>query len=294
MGTALLDPLAPCDDGVWSCAGVHVRRRRNPHHCHAAQIATCTTRFCVQRFGDVVIVDHDLTPDELSDDLAVLLAVELVDSGALRGQAEFELVFTGVVRSTVSGATASWARFYRNSVNRLENGSTAFSPIHTFAAHQVRGRQVIDLGSCFGFFPLRLSHDGFDVLATDLSAPVMRLLDDMSAVMRRPLHTLVCDAADVPLPDGCADTVTAVHLIEHLPTAAITAVLDEAVRLARRRVIVAVPYEAEPRACYGHVQRFDSAALHALAAEVCSARPGLVAQVHDHHGGWLILDHCAG
>ncbi|MCK5757267.1 MAG: class I SAM-dependent methyltransferase, partial [Mycobacterium sp.] len=237
---ALLDPLAPSDAGVWSCAGVRVRRRRNPHHRHAAQTATCTTRFCVQRYGEVLLVDHDLTPDELSDDLAVMLADELVDSGVLRGQTEFELVFTGVVRSTVVGGLDSWARFYRNSVARLEEGTAAFAPIHAFAAGQVRGRQVIDLGSCFGFFPLRLTQQGFDVLATDLSAPVMRLLAEMSTEMRRPLHTLVCDAADAPLPDGCADTVTALHLIEHLPTASITAVLDEAVRLARRRVIVAV------------------------------------------------------
>lgn len=290
MTTALLDPLAPSEDGAWSCAGVQVRRHRLAHHQHAAQIATCTARFCVLRYGEVLLVDHDLTPDELSDDLAVLLADELVDSGALRGQAEFELVFTGVVRSTVVGGLASWSRFYHNSVARLEEGTAEFAPIHAYAAGQVRGRQVIDLGSCFGFFPLRLAQQGFDVLATDLSAPVMRLLAETSTEMRRPLHTLVCDAAAVPLPDGSADTVTALHLIEHLPTVWITAVLDEAVRLARRRVIVAVPYESEPRACYGHVQRFDSASLHALATATCSAHPDLTAQVREHHGGWLILD----
>ena len=46
-------------------------------------------------------VVHDLRPEELSDELAVLLAEELDDIGVLDGQPEFELVFTGIVRSTV-------------------------------------------------------------------------------------------------------------------------------------------------------------------------------------------------
>lgn len=277
--------------GVWSHAGVQVRARRGPHHQHTAQVATCTNRFCVQRYGRVLLVDHDLTADELSDELAVWLAEELVDTGALRGQIEFESVFTGIVRSTVAGGLPSWLRFYRNSVERLENGVAAFAPIHARASDLVQGGQLIDLGSCFGFFPLRMARQGIEVLATDLSAPVLRLLDQVSDTMGRPLHTLRCDAAEVPLPDGSADTVTALHLLEHLPTEAIHAVVGEAVRLARRRVILAVPYEPEPRACYGHIQVFDSAALGELADDVCSSHPGLSAQVSDHHGGWLIFDH---
>lgn len=235
-------------------------------------------------------MDHDLRPDELSDELAVLLAGELVDTGLIRGRHEFELVFTGVVRSTVEGGLESWLRFYRNSTSRLENGTTAFAPIHAWAADQVRGRQVLDLGSCFGFFPLRLARQGITVLATDLSAPVLHLLDRVSDQMRRPVGTLVCDAADVPMPDRCADTVTALHLIEHLPTAATDGVLDEAVRLARRRVVVAVPFEQQPSECYGHVQCFDLSRLQDTARRLLRRHPGLTAKVHELHGGWLILD----
>ena len=89
------------------------------------------------------------------------------------------------------------------------------------------------------------------MLATDLSGPTMHLLETVSARLRRPLTTLSCNAADVPLPDDSADTVTALHLIEHLPADAADAVLDEAVRLARRRVVIAVPFEDEPRGATG-------------------------------------------
>ncbi|RZT25153.1 methyltransferase family protein [Mycobacterium sp. BK558] len=290
MQAAPLDPLAPSPRGRWSGHGVQVTRRRGPHRMHPASATVCTTRFCVHRRGQWLAVEHDLTPGELSDELTVLLTEQLVDTGVLRGQSEFELVFTGVVRSTVDGGLSAWLRFYRNSLIALEHGTAAFAPIHAEAAAQVRGHRLIDLGSCFGFFPLRMAALGHDVLATDLSHSAMRLLDRVSARLCRPVTTLACDATDVTLPDGSADTVTALHLIEHLPTPALHAVLDEALRLARRRVIVAVPFEEEPRDCYGHLQRFDLPRIHRLADEVTARHPGISVQPYAFHGGWLVLD----
>ncbi|CAN5258771.1 mycofactocin oligosaccharide methyltransferase MftM [soil metagenome] len=286
----VLDPLAPNARGVWSAPGIGVRRRTGPHRPHRQSNTVCTPRFCIRRDDTFLVVEHDLAPEELSDELAVQLAEQLVDSGLVRGQSEFESVFTGVVRSTVEGATPAWLRFYRNSLARLEGGTTAFAPVHERAASLIRGGQVLDLGSCFGFFPLRLKLLGIDVTATDLSGPTMDLLQLASVSLQRPLRTLCCDAAEVPRPDRCVDTVTALHLLEHLPDATIDAVAREAVRLARHRVVIAVPFEDEPRACYGHIQRFDLPRLHLLGARLCDEYPGLSATVTEFHGGWLILD----
>lgn len=298
MEAAILDPLAPTPRGMWSGRGVRVSRRRGPHRRHTGTDTVCAPRFCVQRRGRLLTVEHDLNPDELCDELTVMLVEQLVDAGVLRGQPEFEMVFTGVVRSTVDGASPAWLRFYRNSLERLEGGfqggtaspALTFAPIHAWATSQVSGHRVIDLGSCFGFFPLRLARHGIEVVATDLSHPTMHLLKTMSSQLRRPLTTLACDAADVPLPDRSADTVTALHLIEHLHAEAADAVLDEAVRLARRRVVIAVPFEDEPRECYGHVQRFDLAALELMADRLCRRHPGITARAYEFHGGWLVLD----
>lgn len=287
MAVDLLDPLAPSPRGMWSGQGVRVRRRTGPHRTHAGM---CTTRFCTHRQGALLTVEHDLTPDELSDELTLLLVDELVDCGALQGQPEFELVFTGIVRSTVDGGLPSWLRFYRNSLDRLEGGSASFAPVHSFAADLLRGRSLVDLGSCFGFFPLRAAQAGYCVTATDLSAPTMNLLARASERLRRPLRTVTCDAAAVPLPDGCADTVTALHLVEHLTPEATEAVLAEALRLARRRVVVAVPFEETPRECYGHIQRFDVGVLTQHAVRLQSTHPDVTASVDEHHGGWLVLD----
>jgi len=62
-------------------------------------------------------------------------------------------------------------------------------------------------------------------------------------------------------------------------------VLAEAIRLARRRVVVAVPFEPEPNETWGHLTTFDADALHVLGAGT-----GLPYVVSEHHGGWLILD----
>lgn len=289
MHAATLDPLAPTPRGLWCTHGVRVRRRRGPHRRHGPD-TVCTKHFCATRNGQLLTVEHDVTPDDLCDELAVLLAEELVDSGVLRGHQEFEKVFTGVVRSTVDGGLQSWLRFYRNSLIKLEQGSTAFAPVHAWATDQICGGQLVDLGSCFGFFPLRLARKGIQVTATDVSGSTMQLLARMSAQLRRPLTTLTCDAARVPLPSGAADTVTALHLLEHLPAEAMERVLDEALRLARRRVVVAVPFEDELRQCYGHVQQFDLPSLHRTADSLCRRHPGVRARVYELHGGWLILD----
>ncbi len=87
----------------------------------------------------------------------------------------------------------------------------------------------------------------------------------------------------MPLADRCADTVLAVHLLEHLPPAEGAAVLAEMLRLARRRVVVAVPYEDEPNPTWGHVRTFDAARLHDLGAAT-----GRTYRVEEHHGGWLV------
>ncbi|WP_235881497.1 MULTISPECIES: mycofactocin oligosaccharide methyltransferase MftM [Mycolicibacterium] len=174
--------------------------------------------------------------------------------------------------------------------SRLADGTASFSAIHEHAAALLMGRQLVDVGSCFGFFALRAVDLGMEVTATDLSQPTMDLLARVSPLLRRQLRTIGCDAAHVPLPDGSADTVSALHLVEHLTPAAADDVLEEAIRLARRRVIVAVPFEDEPRACYGHVQAFNPASLRRLGSKLSDGHPSLVVSVHEYRGGWLVID----
>ncbi len=226
-------------------------------------------------------VTHRLRPSELSDRLATRVANEL----DLTEPADFEAVIVGLVRSTVSDPRAAWALYYRNSLRELLAGTAPFAAVHEHGAALVDGDSVVDLGSCFGFFALRLALAGQDVTATDICEGTMGLLSTVATDLGVPIGTLACDAADVPMPDGCVDTVTAIHLLEHVDADLGARIVAEAVRLARRRVVIAVPFESEPTTCHGHVRTFDLDALHALGAAT-----GYSYRVTEHHGGWLVID----
>lgn len=236
--------------------------------------------------GAQIVLRHNLQATELDNDLAGQLAAAMTACG-VAGNGLFERLFTGIVMSIVDDPARAWSLFYRNTLDRLTgsdpgSGSIGeFAPIYRRARSLVHGGQVLDLASCFGFLPLLLAADGLEVIACDLSAGSMRLLSSMDDGLR----CLCCAAEALPFPDGAVDTVLALHLLEHVDAATGSRVLAEAVRVARRRVVIAVPYEYEPTAAYGHVRTFDHDALDALGQQT-----GLPFEALDSDGGWLILD----
>jgi len=241
------------------------------------------------RIGAGGRIDHDIRPHELSNDLAGWIADDLVAPGLL-DPARFEEAFVGVVHDVDPG----WTAFYRNTLAALRSAAmpagppsgtnAGMAPVHDRAAALAVGRHVVELGCCFGFLSLRLA-ERHRVTAVDLVPGTARLLGDVSTALGTPVATLAGNALAVPLADASADTVFAVHLLEHLPRGLDARVLAEMLRVARRRVVVAVPFEDEPTPAWGHVRTFDGDDLHALGAAT-----GLPYSVEDHHGGWLVVD----
>ncbi|NKY20126.1 class I SAM-dependent methyltransferase [Tsukamurella spumae] len=266
---SMIDALAAGSGHRWSDGGVHVSRVRRGRP------------LSVRRDGRGWAVQHRLAPKDLRDSLALRIAAE---AGPCAVE-EFERMLVGVVRTTVPGATRAWVEYYRNSMADLESGVADFAPVHATAAELLVGDSLLDLGSCFGFFALRAARSGMRVTATDLCAGTMTLLDTVAREIEIPLSTRVADATNTGLPDRYADTVSALHLLEHVPPEAGAAVLDEALRLARERVIIAVPIEEEPDTRYGHVRTFTVDGLHDLVAD-----RGLRCRSFEHHGAWLVVD----
>lgn len=274
----------------------HVDRAAVPVRLAAARRPDLRTEhFEVHRNGQRLLVLHRTRPDELDDDIGGLVAGEL--SPVISAGEDFERIVTGIIRSTVGDALTAWSTFYANTMAVLrdpgpvpdgvppESSLAAFAPVHDRAVREVVGTTVLDVGACFGFLPLRLVDEGFRVIASDHAAGTMSLLAAIARHQGRPLPTLVCDARAVPLASSSVDTVTAVHVLEHLGEDATETLLAEACRVARRRVVVAVPYEDVPDLVYGHLRRFDHDVLAGL---------GVASEyrwrVEDHHGGWLVLD----
>ncbi|GGF97029.1 SAM-dependent methyltransferase [Rhodococcoides trifolii] len=265
------DSLAPClVPGRWTHLGVTVE-----HSDDEAELR-------VLRSESGLSVWHNLTPDDLSEALVGDVTEQVAQSGL--GQSEFESVMVGLVLSTMDDPVQAWTTYYRNSLDELLDGTADFAPIHAKAEELIRG-SVVDLGSCFGFFPLRLATHGRDVTATDIHSGTIRLLDAVLPHLGLTMNTLVCDGGDVPVPDGSSDTVTALHLLEHVDAELGDRIVQEALRVARDRVVIAVPFEDQAQACHGHVRTFD---LESLAA--VGARSGHPFEVFEHHGGWLVIE----
>ncbi|WP_128646011.1 mycofactocin oligosaccharide methyltransferase MftM [Rhodococcus sp. BS-15] len=264
-----LDALAASPDGVWAHENVVVRRIPG-------------LEFDAVRTGSTVQVNHGLTSVEIGERLVPIVTAQARHAGL--SQREFELVLVGLVRTTVPDPVDAWTTYYRNSLDELVSGSADFAPVHERAESLVVG-SVLDLGSCFGFFPLRLAMKGRSVTATDLSEGTMRLLATVAPRLGITLDTVVCDAADVPVADSSVDTVTALHLLEHVDAETGSRIITEALRIARIRVVVAVPYETQTTTCHGHVRTFDRAALIELGRST-----GARFLTSEHHGGWLVVD----
>ncbi|GAB3360742.1 mycofactocin oligosaccharide methyltransferase MftM [Amycolatopsis echigonensis] len=291
-----LDPLAPAPAGAYFARLLAVVREAAG--ADDSEPFVRTRHFSLHKAGRRVELRHRLRPDQLDNDLAGLLADELFTPGWLSGAEVFEHAFTGLVKSTVDDPMRAWLCFYDNTLGRIRHclrGGAAdlparsviagFAPVYEHALRLTPPGRVLDLGSCFGFFALLLTErGGNEVVASDVSAGAMQLLDAVAAHRGHPLETFVCDAARMPLPDSSVDTVTLLHLLEHLDADAGEEVVREATRLARGPVVIAVPFEDEPAEAYGHVRVFDLPALRRL-----GARSGRRFTVHEHHGGWLVL-----
>jgi hypothetical protein len=300
-GVSPIDPLAPAPGGWYLDELVQVRsvgpiRPRSPGSVR-------TEHFDVRHVGDRVHVDHWVPPTRIDDDVAGLLADELFTPGWLRGTELFERIFTGVVRSSAPDPLESWLLFYRNSLVRIQQtltGATGpagtrrrsghgtiagYAPVYGHAEGLLAPGSALELGSCFGFLSLRLAGSGRRTTASDVSTGTMRLLATMAPVLGVRLETRVADASRYPGDDGCADNVLAIHLLEHLDPLQGDRTIAEAVRLARRRVVVAVPLEDEADETWGHVRTVTLDDLDAW-GRAC----GLPYDVHEFHGGWLVIE----
>lgn len=237
----------------------------------------------VSRVPGGLEVAHGLNAWTVSDSRMIAGLVALIESGSLVGQVEFEAAAVAVIESVPHADP--WACFYRNTLTELREHRSPFAPVHARARAEIVGASVLEVGSCFGFLALGSALDGLDVTACDISAGAVSMLSAASSALGIPVTTRVGDARALPFADDAFDTVTLIHLLEHLDGPGITDALTEALRVARDRVVVAVPYEDVPSPHFGHLHSLDEGDLRRWAGAVEHSD----ARVFEDHGGWLVL-----
>lgn len=291
-----IDPLVATRGGVYRDSVVEVRAVRGVRPRRELRMVR-TEHFDVLREDSHIRLTHALYPDQIDDDLSGMLAAELFETGWLRGPELFERLLTGVVLSMDPDPLAAWTNFYVNTMSRVStslgeqptgtrHGTIAdYAPVYGIAEQSLAPGTVLELGCCFGFLSLRLAGPGRTVLASDVSVGTVALLKAVAPRLGVELHTRAADAGRLPFADDSSDNVVAIHLLEHLDPPHGNRVLREALRVARTRVVIAVPLESEADETWGHVRTVSLEDLDAWGA--ATGRPY---DVWEAHGGWLVID----
>ena len=218
----------------------------------------------------------------------------------------FEAAFTALVEAAHPDRDRAWDLFYDATVERVEHawadpggdggvlgcGTVAtFSRIWQHATGLVRGTSVLDVGTCFGFLPLAWARrpGAPALLAADLVPGTAALVARQARRLAPGLGVVCADGTRLPVRSRSVGTVLLLHVLEHVPPPDSRRLLDEALRVAQHRVVVAVPVEDRPDPVFGHVQVFDLAALAAL-----GRRTGWTVSLADTDGAWLVLDRPRG
>jgi SAM-dependent methyltransferase len=246
-------------------------------------------------------VAYDLPLGRIDNGLAQLVADELGATVLATTPDQLADVITSIVLSTDDDPAVAWSGFYARTLERLsakreEAGATysdqveVFASVYRYAAQLVRGNSVLDVASCLGFWPLMLAARGHQVTAVDTDRRAMALLATMARRRQTSVQTLVGNATRLPCRSGAVATATSIHLLEHLDVAEATRAVDELVRVCVDRAIVAVPFEKQPTAAFGHLRCFDLSTLSELGAAYLGRHGVSRVIVTEHHGGWLALD----
>lgn len=267
--------------------------------------------------SEVVIV-HTFTPAEIDNNIGYYVANELLPLLDSNRQADFEHLVGAIVRSSHRDEQCAWHLFYANSLAALRQAMVQpeaipdfiwpFGAIYEHAMHLIHGETLLDAGTCFGFFPLLVAEEAVRRPgasahpASHISHPASRIrhivgCDRDPALIKlagayaaqQELDHVSFVVADILSDDvarlGMFDTVTCIHVLEHLPPEQTIPALTRLWQRTRQRLIIGVPLEATPDPRFGHVQVFDRERLLELGRR-------LDADCHyiEFHGGWLVLN----
>ncbi len=233
-------------------------------------------------------------PSAISNELADHIAAELAPLGLVPDGPAFERIFVDAVLAAHPDPMGAWTAFYGNTIQRLRQpdaGGTgnlaAFARIYARVQSLIRGTTVLDVGCCFGFLPLLAAerYPRLRVIGADLVPATAALASRISRAQGGHTPFLAADLLALPVGDQAVDTALAIHVMEHLPAGACRPALAQLRRVARRRVVIAVPLEKTPNPVFGHLQAFDLPRLASI-----GDAPGWSRTAHAADGGWLVLD----
>jgi hypothetical protein len=235
-----------------------------------------TEHFLIARPADTrrVILVHRFLPAEVDNNLVDCLMQEL--PGLMTSEQAFGHAMIGVVHSIKPhDPVGAWGMFSLNTLQRFRDyldEDTLPYPSTTIGACATIYRRLcelkvetslLDVGCACAFWPTLVAERVPDVhgsiVGVDNRLDAIHLSQHLATLTDR--HDLTFLQLDLLSPQflealGTYDTVTAIHILEHLPEEQLPLALEHLLHVTHYRLIIAVPYEAEATRAYGHEQVF--------------------------------------
>lgn len=268
---------------------------------------------CQQRYSQKVIMLHTFSQSKINADLICLIKDELSSFGLISSAREFGAVLFGVMASTFTSPRQQrliWRMFCLNTLKKLREQldaplipQPAVSYIAPFAVIYRRvfdlfaGQSLLDVGTSFGFLPILMAacFPGAYCTGCDSNPDAIAFAIDLAEATSTQ-HALfrLQDLCAADFPDfGTFDTVTAIHLLEHLSEDQLPQAFEHLLRVTRHRLLVAVPYEEQPTLAYGHEQVFNREKLELWGQWCVDHLEGASTfSCEDVQGGLLMIERC--
>jgi 2-polyprenyl-3-methyl-5-hydroxy-6-metoxy-1,4-benzoquinol methylase len=235
-----------------------------------------TAHFLVTQLPDTqsVLIVHQFSPDEIDNNIGHYLVQELTPPGFMISDQDFRAAFIGVVTSlSPRTPVEAWNRFSLNTLHRLRvtmdetlasspayeiDSITSFAQVYRRLLSLKLGDSLLDVGCACAFWPLLVAEREKEsrerIVGIDNRREAITLSANLAACMGiNHLEFLQSDVTSAAFSElGTFDTVTAIHLLEHIPEEKLSLVFKNLLKVTDQRLIIAVPYEQEATIAYGH------------------------------------------
>lgn len=257
-----------------------------------------------------IIVAHWFAPETIDANIGGYFIEELKLFGIIECPEDLSNLY-GVIVGSLNPLYVrdSWRLYANNTIERYramieDRGTDAGrQPMDEFASLYRRvlqllvGESVLDAGCSFGFLPLLIAEfvpSIKQIVGVDIQTNSFTIVEAIAR--ERQFDQVEFKQADLLSNHfrdfGQFDNVLALHVLEHFNETDMYRVLPHLLKVTKRRLIVAVPYEpGEAESAYGHQQLFTSAKLKNI-GQWCVDNCGDVNSVlsEDSIGGLLVID----
>lgn len=258
------------------------------------------------------ILVHWFAPEEITADIAHYFVQELKPFGIITRSEHLGDLFTGVVGGSLfpGDVRRAWNYFGANTLQRLHSFLSSATPpalpdygtlgaaatLYQRVSELCVGDRFLDAGCKGGFLSLLLAERRpfvAEAVGVDIDAEAFTLGQELTR--ERHLTNVRFVQADLRADNfsniGRFDTVTILHVLEHLSEVDMYCVLANLLRITIHRLIIAVPYEQDAEVAYGHLQVFSSAKVKAI-GEWCVQQLQGHGRIwyEDFLGGFLLID----